>query len=196
MADQVSRMASGRLSASLMRLLMNFLVWYSGRPVVSGMNGTRLTCGYRWMADQVSQMASGGLSASLMRLLMNFLTCGPGRLVVSSMKRTRLMCGYLSNLLFPAFLAMCLGWVLAAARRDGLQEKGATMETSRYVAEPLMLKTRSIRACSRCPFALRVRAGTSCSMDFLVPLCECITSAWHLATAACLRSTPPPCRHP
>ena len=49
----------------------------------------------------------------------------------------RLMCGYLSILFFSAFLAMCLGRVLAAATRDGMQEKGATTETSRYVAEPL-----------------------------------------------------------
>ena len=47
MADQVSRMASGALSASFMRLLMNFLAWNPGRPVVSRMNATRLTCGYR-----------------------------------------------------------------------------------------------------------------------------------------------------
>ena len=32
---------------------------------------------------------------------------------------------------------MCPGRVLAAATRAGLQENGATMETSRYVAEPL-----------------------------------------------------------
>ena len=48
MADQVSRKASGGLSASFMRLLMNFLAWHPGRPVVSRMNGTRLTCGYRY----------------------------------------------------------------------------------------------------------------------------------------------------
>ena len=50
---------------------------------------------------------------------------------------------------------------------------------------PLRLKTRS-----RCPFTTRVR-GTSCSMNTLVPLCECMTSAGHLATAACWRSRPP-----
>ena len=49
----------------------------------------------------------------------------------------------------------------------GLLEKGDTMATSRYVAEPLRLKTRSIRACSRCPFTTRVRTGTSCSMNTL-----------------------------
>ena len=47
MADQVSRMAIGGFSVSFMRLLMNFLAWCPGRPVVSRMNGTRLTCGYR-----------------------------------------------------------------------------------------------------------------------------------------------------
>ena len=46
MADQVSRMASGGLSASLMRLPMNFLACGPGRPVVSRMTGTRLMCGY------------------------------------------------------------------------------------------------------------------------------------------------------
>ena len=33
------------------------------------------------------------------------------------------------------------GFVLAAETRDGLQEKGATIETSKYVIEPLRLKT-------------------------------------------------------
>ena len=98
-----------------------------------------------WIADQVSLMASGGLSASRMRQLMNFLACGPGRPVVSRMKGTRLMCGYLSNLFFSALLAMSPGLVLAAETKDGLQEKGATIETSRYVTDPLRLKTRSMR---------------------------------------------------
>ena len=66
---------------------------------------------------------------------MNFLACGPGRPVVSRMKGTRLMCEYLSHLLFSALLAMSPGLVLAAETRDGLQEKGATFETSRYVTE-------------------------------------------------------------
>ena len=57
-----------------------------------------------------------------------------------------------------------------AATSDGLLEKGATMETTRYVAEPLRLKTMSMRACSLCPFTTRVRAGTSCSMNTLLPL--------------------------
>ena len=35
MADRVSRMASGALSASFMILLMNFLAWNPGRTVVS-----------------------------------------------------------------------------------------------------------------------------------------------------------------
>ena len=79
---------------------------------------------------------------------MNFLPCGPGRPVVSRMKGTRSMCGYLSNLHFSAFLAMSPGFVFAAETRDGLQEKGATIETSRYVTGPLRLKTRSMRGCS------------------------------------------------
>ena len=88
------------------------------------------------MADQVSLMASGGLSASRMRWVMNFLACGPGRPVVSRMNGTRLMCGYLSNLVFSALLAIKPGFVLAADTRDGLQEKGATIETSKCVIEP------------------------------------------------------------
>ena len=67
---------------------------------------------------------------------MNFLACEPGLPVVSRMNGTRLMCGYLSNLVFSALLAIRPGFVLAAATRDGLQEKGATIETSKYVIEP------------------------------------------------------------
>ena len=59
-----------------------------------------------------------------------------------------------------ALLAISPGFVLAAETRDGLQEKGATTETSKYVTDPLRLKTRSIRACSVCPLTTRVRAGT------------------------------------
>ena len=95
------------------------------------------------MVDQVSLTASGGLSASRNRWLLNFLACGPGRPVVLRMKGTRLMCGYLSNLFFSNLLAMSPGFVLAAETRDGLQEKGATIETSKYVTEPLRLKTIS-----------------------------------------------------
>ena len=127
---------------------------------------------------------------------MNFLACGPGRPVVSRMKGMMLMCWYLSNLVFSALLAMCPGRVLAAGTRDGLQEKRATMETSRCVIGPLRLKTRSMRTCSRCQFTTRVRAGTSCSMNTLEALCDCLTSARHRSTAACLRSTPPQYRHP
>ena len=76
--------------------------------------------------------------------------------MVSRMKGTRLMCGYLSNLPFSALLAMSPGLVLAAETRDGLQQKGATMDTSRYVADPLRLKTRSMRACSVCPLTTLV----------------------------------------
>ena len=82
------------------------------------------------------------------------------------------MCGYLSNLFF-SLLAISPAFVLAAETRDGLQEKGATMETSKYVTEPLRLMTRSIRACSVCPLTTRVRAGTSCSMNTLTPLWDC-----------------------
>ena len=46
MMDQVSLTASGGLSASRNRQLMNFLACGSGRPVVSRMKGTRLMCGY------------------------------------------------------------------------------------------------------------------------------------------------------
>ena len=67
---------------------------------------------------------------------MNFLACGPGRPVVSRMKETRFICGSLSNLLFSALLAISPGFVLAAETRDGLQEKGATTETSKHVTEP------------------------------------------------------------
>ena len=65
---------------------------------------------------------------------------------------------------------MSLVLVLAAETRDGLQEKGATRDTSKYVTEPLRLKTRSIRACSVCPLTTRVSAGTSCSRNTLAPL--------------------------
>ena len=81
---------------------------------------------------------------------MNFLACVPGRPVVSRMKGTRLMCGYLSNLFFSALSAISPGFVLAAETR-------ATMDTSKYVTEPLRLKTRSIQACSVCPLTTRVR---------------------------------------
>ena len=126
---------------------------------------------------------------------MNFPACGPGRLVVSRMNGTRLMCGYLSNLHLSALLAMSPGLVLAAETRDGLQEKGATVVTSRYVTDPSRLKTRSMRACSVFPLTKRVRAGTSCSMNTLTPLrlrdvCE---TSRHCCS---LRATPPPYRHP
>ena len=49
------------------------------------------------------------------------------------MNGTKLMCGYLSNLVFSALLAISPGFVLAAETRDGLQEKGATIETSKCV---------------------------------------------------------------
>ena len=67
------------------------------------------------------------------------------------------MCGYPSNLFFPLFWP----YVLVLCSRAGLLEKGTTVATSRYVVEPLRLKTRSMRACSRCPFTMRVRARTS-----------------------------------
>ena len=51
------------------------------------------------------------------------------------------MCGYLSNLFFSALLSVSPGCVPAAETRDGSQEKMATMETSKYVTEPLRLKT-------------------------------------------------------
>ena len=98
------------------------------------------------MVEQVSRMACGGLSASRMRLLMNFLawarsTCG--------LEDERDEVIVFVSVEFAALLAMSPGLVLAAETRDGLQEKGATNETSRYVTEPLRLKTKSMRACSR-----------------------------------------------
>ena len=57
MADQVSRIAGGGLSASFMRLLMNLLAWCSGRPVISKTKGTRLMCEYLsnplWLKNRV-----------------------------------------------------------------------------------------------------------------------------------------------
>ena len=89
---------------------------------------------------------------------------------------------------------MCPGRVLAAETRDGLQEEGATTETSRYVAEPLRLKTKVHPSV----FSLSVdntgEGRDLCSMNTLAPLCACMTSARHPAT--CLRATPPPYRHP
>ena len=93
------------------------------------------------MVDQVSLTASVGYQR-LNRWLMNFLACGPGQPVVSRMKETRLMCGYLSNLIFSALLAISPGFVLAAETRDGLQEKGATTETSKYVTETVKVKDK------------------------------------------------------
>ena len=58
------------------------------------------------------------------------------------MKGTRLMCGYMLNLFFSALLAMSPGLVLAAETRDGLQEKGVTMDTSRYVTDPLSIENK------------------------------------------------------
>ena len=68
---------------------------------------------------------------------MNFLACEPGLPVVSSMNGTRLMRGYLSNLVFSALLIIRPGFVLAANTRGriGLQEKGATVGTSKSVID-------------------------------------------------------------
>ena len=52
------------------------------------------------------------------------------------------MRGYLSNLFFAVLLAICPGFVLAAETRDGLQEKGATTETSKYVTETVEVKDK------------------------------------------------------
>ena len=51
-------------------------------------------------------------------------------------ERNKIDVWYLSNLVLSALLATSPGFVLAAATRDGLQEKGATIETSKYVIEP------------------------------------------------------------
>ena len=72
--------------------------------------------------------------------------------------------------LLRSLLAISPGFVVTAETRDGLQEKGATMDTSKYVTEPLRFKKRSIRACSVCPLTTRVRAGTYCSMNTMTPL--------------------------
>ena len=109
-----------------------------------------------WIVDEVSLAAIG--SASRNKKLMNFLACGSGRLVVSKICGTRLMCGYLSNLVFSALLVIFPAFVLTAETRDGLQEKGETTETSKYVSDPLRLKKRSIRACLVCLLTTRVRA--------------------------------------
>ena len=67
-------------------------------------------------------------------------------------------------------LSSSFGHKSAAQTKDGLQEKRATIETSKNVTE--LLKTRSIRACSVCPLTTQERAGTSCSMNTLTPLCD------------------------
>ena len=68
-ADQVSLMASGGLSASPTRLLMNFLACGPGRPVVSRMKGTRLMCGYLsiWAFSALLAMCPGRVLAAAMR---------------------------------------------------------------------------------------------------------------------------------
>ena len=93
---------------------------------------------------------------------MNFLASCPGRPVVSRMNVTRLMCGYLSNLLFSALLATCPGRVLAAATRDGLQEKGAAMETSRLRDGTVEVEEK-VHACM---LPLSVHAGESWHLLF------------------------------
>ena len=103
------------------------------------------------MADQVSRMPSGGLSASFMRLLMNFLAWCLGRPVVSSAKGDEVDVWISVEFGLLSSLGHVFGWVLTAAMRARLLEKGDTMATSRYVAEALRLKTRSIRTCSRTP---------------------------------------------
>ena len=137
-----------------------------------------------WMADQVSRMAIGRLSASFMSLLMNFLACGPGRPVVSRMKGDEVDVWISVNFVLLSLLGH-VSWLRqqgTGCRRKEQQRKHPGTWQSRWR--------------SRCPFTTRVRACTSCSKNTLVPLCECVTSAWHLATAARLRSTPPPYRHP
>ena len=106
------------------------------------------------------------------------------------------MCGYPSNLHFSALLTMCFGRVLAAETRDGLQEKGATMETSICVTEPVEDEDKIHARMFTLAVDNASKSRVFCSMILLVPLCECVTSVRHLATAACLRSPPSPYRHP
>ena len=128
---------SNLLFSALLATCPGFVLVAETRDGLQEKGATTETSKYAlWMVDQVSLTAIGGLSASRNKKLTNFLPCWPGRPVVSRMNGTRLMCGYLSNLLFSALLATCPGFVLAAETRDGLQEKGATMETSKYVIEP------------------------------------------------------------
>ena len=86
------------------------------------------------------------------------------------------------------------GRVQAAAMSAWLLQTGVGMATSRYVVAPFRSKTRSMRACSTWPLTTQVRAGMACAIHTSVPLCQWITPARHLVTAACLRSTPPPYR--
>ena len=96
-----------------------------------------------------------------------FLAWCPGWPMVSRMNGTKLTCGYRSNLIFSALLAIRPERVLAAAMRAGLLEKGETMATSRYVVEPLYLKTAHARV-----FHLSVhRTSESWTAYTLVPLC-------------------------
>ena len=63
---------------------------------------------------------------------MNFLASGPGRSVVSRMKRNEVdVWVSVEFVLLSSLLAMSPGFVLAAATRDGLQEKGATATGTR-----------------------------------------------------------------
>ena len=63
-------------------------------------------------------------------------------------------------------------WFYAGSRNQRrTAREGSNNETSKYVTDPLRLKTRSMRACSVCPLTTRVRAGTSCSINALTPLC-------------------------
>ena len=97
---------------------------------------------------------------------MNFLACAPGRPVVSRMNGTRFDVWVPVKFGLLHSLAISPGFVLGADTRDALQEKGATIETSKYVIETWRLKTRSLRACSVCPLTTRVRAGTSAVTAF------------------------------
>ena len=120
---------------------------FSTRETVNGNDRLRFEMALwstLWIADQVSLMACGGC-----RRLASDEFSGVWPRQACGLEHERDEVDVLSSLPFSALLAMCPGRVLAAATRDGLQEKGATMEICKYVTEQLRMKTRSMRACSR-----------------------------------------------
>ena len=150
-----------------------------------------------WMADWVSRMASGGLSASVMRFLNELF--GVVSTAACSLQDERNKIDVWISIKFDVLCSLgIVSWASAGCCNEGLGllGNGQTMATPRFVVVPILIKDE-IHACvSTWPLTARVRAGMDCSMYTVVPLCECITSAKQLATAACLRSTPPLNRQP